>query len=58
MSGEDRHKGARFRTYKSGSAKRRLADEKLAKQSEELKKNSRVTHYSKGQLNSLKNMDR
>ena len=50
MSGEDRHKGARFRTYNSGSAKRRLADEKLAKQSEELKKYSRETHYFKGQL--------
>ena len=50
MSGEDRHKGARFRTYKSGSAKRRLADEKLAKKSEELKKYSRVTHFFKGQL--------
>ena len=31
ISGEDRHKGARFRTYKSRSAKRRQADVKLAK---------------------------
>ena len=54
MSGKDRHVGPRIRTYKSGSAKRKLSDEKLAKEKEDLKKYTRLTTFFKGPTQSQK----